>query len=111
MEKNNKKRPRRQSSSDKMQEQGQSEKQQQQQQQDKRPKKKTTSTKSKEQQVVDTDLARRFLPSKKRNQVNKDKLSNIQSQMNEISQKMERELIRHFRLMKIEEARKKKDKK
>ena len=110
MEKNNKKRPRprRQSSSDKMQEQGQSEKQQQ---QDKRPKKKTTSNKSKEQQVVDTDLARRFLPSKKRNQVNKDQLSNIQSQLNEISQKMERELIRHFRLMKIEEARKKKDKK
>lgn len=107
MEKNNKKRPRRQSSSDKMQEQGQSEKQQQ----DKRPKKKTTSNKSKEQQVVDTDLARRFLPSKKRNQVNKDQLSNIQSQLNEISQKMERELIRHFRLMKIEEARKKKDKK
>ena len=107
MEKNNKKRPRRQSSSDKMQEQGQSDKQQQ----DKRPKKKTTSNKSKEQQVVDTDLARRFLPSKKRNQVNKDQLSNIQSQLNEISQKMERELIRHFRLMKIEEARKKKDKK
>ena len=107
MEKNNKKRPRRQSSSDKMQEQGQSEKQQQ----DKRPKKKTTSNKSKEQQVVDIDLARRFLPSKKRNQVNKDQLSNIQSQLNEISQKMERELIRHFRLMKIEEARKKKDKK
>lgn len=105
MEKNKKKRPRRQSSSDKMQEQGQSEKQQQ---QDKRPKKKTTSTESKEQQVVDTDLARRFLPSKKRNQVNKDQLSNIQSQLNEISQKMERELIRHFRLMKIEEARKKK---
>ena len=110
MEKNNKKRPRprRQSSSDKMQEQGQSEKQQQ---QDKRPKKKTTSNKSKEQQVVDIDLARRFLPSKKRNQVNKDQLSNIQSQLNEISQKMERELIRNFRLMKIEEARKKKDKK
>jgi len=108
MEKNNKKRPRRQSSSDKMQEQGQSEKQQQ---QDKRPKKKTTSNKSKEQQVVDTDIARRFLPSKKRNQVNKDQLSNIQSQLNEISQKMERELIRHFRLMKIEDARKKKDKK
>lgn len=103
MEKNKKKRPRRQSSSDKMQEQGQSEKQQ-----DKRPKKKTTSNKSKEQQVVDTDLARMFLPSKKRNQVNKDQLSNIQSQLNEISQKMERELIRHFRLMKIEEARKKK---
>lgn len=109
MEKNNKKRPRRQSSSDKMQEQRQSEKQQQ--QQDKRPKKKTTSNKSNEQQVVDTDLARRFLPSKKRNQVNKDQLSKIQSQLNEISQKMERELIRHFRLMKIEEARKKKDKK
>lgn len=107
MEKNNKKRPRPKSSSDKMQEQGQSDKQQQ----DKRPKKKTTSNKSKEQQVVDTDLARRFLPSKKRNQVNKDQLSNIQSQLNEISQKMERELIRHFRLMKIEEARKKKDKK
>ena len=107
MEKNNKKRSRRQSSRDKMQEQGQSEKQQQ----DKRPKKKTISNKSKEQQVVDTDLARRFLPSKKRNQVNKDQLSNIQSQLNEISQKMERELIRHFRLMKIEEARKKKDKK
>jgi hypothetical protein len=107
MEKNNKKRPRHQSSSDKMQEQGQSEKQQQ----DKRPKKKTTSNKSKEQQVVDTDLARRFLPSKKRNQVKRDQLSNIQFQLNEISQKMERELIRHFRLMKIEEASKKKDKK
>ena len=99
MEKNNKKRPRHHSSTDKIQEQKQSEKQQQ----DQRPKNKNTSSKNKTtQQAVDTELAHRFLPSKKRNQLNKDELTEIQSQLNDISQELERQMIRHFRLMKMQ---------
>lgn len=98
--KTNKKRPISQVQKEKKQQQGQ----------DESKKKKTNENNNKKEQVFDKDLARRFLPSKKRNQVKKDELTKIQNQLNDISLEIERDLIRHYRLMKLQQSRKKKDK-
>lgn len=88
----------------------QKENKQQQGQDESKKKKKTNENNNKKEQLFDKNLARRFLPSKNRNQVKKDELSKIQNQLNDISLEIERDLIRHYRLMKLQQSRKKKDK-
>ena len=99
--KNNKKRSRHQySNDDKIQQQ-----QQQQQQIDQNKKnKKSKNNSNTQEQRLDPELARRFVPSRKRNDINKQELSEIQSQLNEISQQLERDLIRSIRLLKLKEV-------
>lgn len=121
MNKNNKKRSRYQYShdDDKIQEEGyqqydDQEQEQEQQQEKKGPhkKKNKTTQKKTQEQRVDPEVARRLAPSNKRNEINKQKLSEIQYQLNQISQQLERDLIRSVRILKLQEAygRKKKEK-
>ena len=94
--KTNKKRLRSQVQKEKKQQKGQ----------DESKKKKTNENNNKKQEIFDENLARRFLPSRKRNEVNKDQMSKIQYQLNEISQQIEKDLIRYFRLRKLQEKKK-----
>lgn len=115
MNKNNKKRSRHQySRDDKIQQEDQQYDDQEQQQEVHQKKKNKTTQKStkKQAQRVDPEVARRLAPSKKRNEINKQELSDIQYQLNQFSQQLERDLIRSVRVLKLKEAvgRKKKEK-
>lgn len=118
MNKNIKKRSRHQYShdDDKIQQEDQQYDDQEQQEVQLCPQKKknktTQKSRKKQEQRVDPDVARRLAPSKKRNEINKEELSEIQYQLNKISQQLERDLIRSVRLLKLKEAhgRKKKEK-